>query len=130
MNDTSVDEKKIVHDIANAFSPVLNYPDRVKKIENDLEYGFGCLKQIQEELARRSGSLSEYLLNDTKGRKILPAFAELCRLGEKNLERFRMETVRLAEQLDRLGGLVSEYGVKKSAGKLKKKEKAWRRYHG
>lgn len=105
----SVDGKKMAHDIANALSPALNYPDRVKIIDKKLEYGFECLRYIYEAMSDREQTIADQFQNDDIREKLVPALAELYRLGEENLELYRLETRKLSQQLEKMSALVAGY---------------------
>lgn len=118
-----IDGKKMAHDIANALLPALNYPDRVKIIERNLEYEFECLTHIHQALTGREKTTAEPLKDGDIGKKLAPALAELCRLGEKNLELYRIETEKLSRQLEKINGLVAEYRSSTAAGPINKNGK-------
>lgn len=99
----------MAHDIANALLPPLNYPERVKKIEENLSYGFVCLKHIHQALTDREKMIVEQIQDDGSGKKLVPALAEVYRLGEKNLELYRAETEKLSRQLEKVNRLVGNY---------------------
>jgi len=124
MDDVKIFEgKKMAHDIANALLPALNYPDRVKIIERNLEYGFECLKYIQQALTGRKKTIAEFLQDDEIGKKLEPALVELCKLGENNLELYRFETKKLSRQLEKINGLVAEYRSSTAAEPVNKNGK-------
>jgi len=123
-NETKkTDTEMMAHDIANALLPALNYPERVKVIGKNLEYGFQCLKHIQRALSTNDDTGEECPQNDNIKEKLAPALGELCRLGEKYLEQYRIETEKLSLQMEKINGLVagnrsSAAGKPENNGKL------------
>jgi len=112
--DKKCDKTEMLHDIANALSPIMNYPSRIKNLSGDMETGLEYLEQIYRELDRHSGQIGEYLLNNPKGQKMLPMLGELCKMERQNLDSFREESGRLSKMLEKIGHIVTGYQLRLS----------------
>lgn len=119
MNGSPPDDiREMLHDIANALSPLMHYPHRIKNMARDMESSLEYLEMIQSEFARHGEGIGDYLLKDPKGQKMLPMLAELCKIERQNMERFREEYGRFARLLEKMKSLVTGQQIKLDREKL------------
>lgn len=107
--DKQSDKIEILHDIANALSPILNYPNRIKKLAGDMEASLEYLEQIHCELDRQSGRIGEYLAEDPKGQKMLPMLGEICKMERQSLDDFNKEYDRFSRLLKKISHVVTDH---------------------
>lgn len=110
--DRQCDKTEMLHDIANALSPILNYPSRIKNLAWNMEASLEYLEQVNCELGRQSGQIGEYLLEDPRGQKMLPLLDELCKLERQNLDDFNMESRRLSRLLEKISHIVTDHQLR------------------
>lgn len=110
--DKKCDKAAMLHDIANAISPLLNHPSRIKNLAENMEAGLGYLEQIHYELNQHSERIGEYLLEDPEGKKMLPMLGELCKMERQNLDRFHEEHDRLSKLLKKMSHIVTDHQLK------------------
>lgn len=105
-------KETILHDIANALSPMANFRESMKDLKMTMEMGFEYLKKIQSEFESHGEEIGVYLYKNPRGRKILPALEALCRQDKKNLERLWKEVERIAERLDNANEKVATFQIR------------------